>query len=159
MGQDQSEELGRLAQANGRLVAVAESLTGGSLAADVARGPGASSWFRGGIVAYSTDVKRRLLDVPEGPVVSEPAVRAMAEAVARLLDADVAVAVSGVAGPDEQDGQPPGTVWMALSDAGAVTARLERLRGSPEEIVAETRRRAVGWLVAACGAARDGAAD
>jgi nicotinamide-nucleotide amidase len=152
MADDVGAELAELAPRSGRTIAVAESLTGGALSAAVAKAPGSSDWFRGGIVAYARGVKHDLLDVPDGPVVSEAAVRAMAVAVGRLLGADLTVAVSGVAGPGEQDGQPPGTVWLAISDAGVVTTRLDHLRGRPEEIVAETVRRAVAWLAETCRA-------
>jgi PncC family amidohydrolase len=84
--------------------------------------PGASRAFRGAIVAYDGDVKRGLLGVPEGPVVSEAAVVAMAEGACRVLGADVSAAVTGVAGPDPQDGEKPGTVWMATSVDGVVEA-------------------------------------
>lgn len=97
-------------------VAVAESLTGGMLASTLAEACGASSWFRGAVVAYASDVKHQLLDVPAGPVVSAPAAEAMAAGVRRLLDADVAVALTGAGGPDSQDGQPPGTVFFGLSN-------------------------------------------
>ena len=98
---------------SGRTLAVAESLTGGLLASAFARASGSSEWFRGGIVAYSSVVKYDLLDVPRGPVVSEVAAVAMARGAGRLLEADVAVAVTGVGGPDPQDGEPNGTVWVA----------------------------------------------
>ena len=71
-------------------------------------------------------------------MVSEAAAAAMASGACRVLGADVAIAVTGVAGPDEQDGQPPGTVWFALNDGVAATTRLERLPGTPEEIVDAT---------------------
>jgi PncC family amidohydrolase len=77
--------------------------------------PGASHWFRGGIVAYASDVKRSLLDVPEGPVVSEVAAAAMAEGVRSALGADVGLGVTGVAGPEPQDGERPGTVFLAIA--------------------------------------------
>jgi nicotinamide-nucleotide amidase len=109
------ERLGSIFGAANSMVAVAESLTGGELAARFASAPGAGDWFRGGIVAYASDVKYDLLDVPVGPVVSEAAAAAMAAGACRLLGADVSVAVTGVAGPDDQDGEPPGTVWLALA--------------------------------------------
>jgi nicotinamide-nucleotide amidase len=97
-------------------VAVAESLTGGMVASALAEAPGASKWFRGAVVAYASDVKHELLGVPPGPVVSAPAAEAMADGVRRLLAADIAVALTGAGGPDGQDGQPPGTVFIGLSD-------------------------------------------
>ena len=99
--------------AQGLTLATAESLTGGMIGTRLTDVPGASRAFRGAIVAYDGDVKRGLLGVPEGPVVSEAAVVAMAEGACRVLCADVSVAVTGVAGPDPQDGEKPGTVWMA----------------------------------------------
>ena len=101
--------------ARGLTLAVAESLTGGLVAARLVNVPGASAWFRGGVVAYASDVKHSLLDVPEGPVVSETAAAAMASGVRSVLGADVGLGVTGVAGPDSQDGEPPGTVFMAIA--------------------------------------------
>ncbi|MBC8365361.1 MAG: competence/damage-inducible protein A [Actinobacteria bacterium] len=108
--------------AQGLTLATAESLTGGMIGTRLTDIPGASRAFRGSIVAYDGDVKRDLLGVPEGPVVSEAAVVAMAEGACRVLGADVSVAVTGVAGPDPQDGEKPGTVWMATSVDGVVEA-------------------------------------
>lgn len=81
---------------------------------------GASDVFRGAVVSYASEVKFDLLGVPEGPVVSEEAVTAMAEGACRVLGADVSVAVTGVAGPDPQDGVEVGRVWMATSVDGVV---------------------------------------
>lgn len=99
----------------GLTLAVAESLTGGLVAARLVNVPGASGWFRGGVVAYASDVKRSVLEVPEGPVVSAAAARAMAAGVRRVLGADIGLAVTGVAGPDPQDGERPGTVFLAVA--------------------------------------------
>ena len=103
----------------GRSLAVAESLTAGMLASTLVDVPGASRVFRGGVVAYATDLKAALLGVdPEllasrGPV--DPQVAAqMAAGVRERLDADVGVSTTGVAGPDPQDGQVPGTVFVAV---------------------------------------------
>jgi nicotinamide-nucleotide amidase len=102
----------------GLTLAVAESLTGGLVAARLVNVPGASTWFRGGVVAYAGDVKRSLLDVPPGPVVSDAAVRAMATGVRSALGADVGLAVTGVAGPEPQDDQKPGTVFLGIAGPG-----------------------------------------
>jgi nicotinamide-nucleotide amidase len=144
------ERLGDILGGGSLRVAVAESLTGGELSARFASAPGASDWFRGGIVAYASGVKHQLRDVPPGPVVSEPAAAAMAAGACRLLGADVAIAVTGVGGPDEQDGQPPGTVWMALSHDGVSETKLERYSGSPEEIIDATCTTALEWVIAHC---------
>ena len=106
----------------GWTLALAESLTGGLIGARLTAVPGASDVFRGGLVSYAGDVKFNLLDVPEGPVVSEEAVTAMARGAAKLLGADCAIAVTGVAGPDPLDGEDPGTVWMATLVNGEVAA-------------------------------------
>jgi nicotinamide-nucleotide amidase len=129
-----ADAVGAALKRDGRTLAVAESLTGGLLASTFAQASGASQWFRGGIVAYSSTVKYDLLGVPQGPVVSEAAAAAMARGAARLLEADLAVAVTGAGGPDSQDGQPPGTVWAGIWPAQLGGAVLLRLSGSPESI-------------------------
>lgn len=131
-------------------VAVAESLTGGSLAARLAAAPDSSEWFRGGIVAYSSDVKHDLLAVPPGPVVSAPSAVAMATTTRRLLGATIAAAVTGVGGPDPQDDQPPGTVFAALASGDDVRWERWSLDGEPDEIVEATCERALRWILDAC---------
>jgi len=108
--------------AQGLRLATAESLTGGMIGTRLTEVPGSSRAFMGSIVAYDGEVKRSLLGVSEGPVVSEEAVRAMALGACERLGADVSVAVTGVAGPDPQEGQEPGTVWMATCVDGEVQA-------------------------------------
>jgi nicotinamide-nucleotide amidase len=107
-------------KAQGLTLGLAESLTGGMIASRICDVPGASAAFRGALVAYAGDLKFGMLGVPEGPVVSEEAARAMAEGACRLLGTDCSLAVTGVAGPDPQDGHPPGTVWSATSVDGVV---------------------------------------
>jgi len=99
----------------GLTLAVAESVTGGLIASRLVGVAGASHWFRGGVVSYASEVKFDLLNVPVGPVVSSSAAEAMAIGVRDLLKADVGLSVTGVAGPEEQDGQPAGTVFVGLS--------------------------------------------
>lgn len=140
--------LSRLVDDAGVTVAVAESLTGGALSARLAAMEGSGSWYRGGVVAYSREVKHDLLDVPEGPVVSEVCAAAMAKNTARLLGADVTVAVTGVGGPATQDGEPPGTVWMALCHDGKTTTGLHEFDGDPDDIVTATCDVALDWLLA-----------
>jgi nicotinamide-nucleotide amidase len=77
--------------------------------------PGASTWLRGSIVAYSPEVKFSVLGVPDGPVVTEIAAKAMAEGARRVLGADIGLALTGVAGPDPFEGRSPGTVIVALA--------------------------------------------
>jgi nicotinamide-nucleotide amidase len=107
--------------ASGRTLGIAESLTGGLASSRLVNVPGASRWFRGSVVSYASDVKFALLGVPEGPVVSDDAARAMADGARRVLESDVGLSITGVAGPDPQDGQPPGTVFVGLSRAGVPT--------------------------------------
>jgi nicotinamide-nucleotide amidase len=114
---------------------VAESLTGGLIGARIASVPGASETFRGTIGAYATEVKRSVLGVTAESVVSEECARQMAVGAQRVLGADVGVAVTGVAGPAEQDGVAVGTVCfgIALPD-GKVEAVTARLPGDRERV-------------------------
>jgi nicotinamide-nucleotide amidase len=137
-----------LARARGRTVAVAESLTGGMVATALAAAEAASEWFRGSLVAYSSEVKHEVLGVPDGPVVSAVAATAMARGARRLLGADVAVAVTGAGGPAAQDGQEPGTVFLAVYDG--VDARVQRLDldgDDPEAVCAAAARSVLEVLV------------
>ena len=107
-------------------LAVAESVTGGLVTGRLTGIPGASDVLKGGIVSYATSVKQQLLDVPEGPVVSESAAKAMAEGVRHALGADVGLALTGVAGPETQDGEPVGTLWVGLAlPSGTTAARFQ----------------------------------
>jgi nicotinamide-nucleotide amidase len=143
MGQDVADA----ARQRGISLAVAESLTGGLVASALARAEEASTWFRGGVVAYAAEVKRDVLGVRPGPVVSEAAVVDMACNVARLLGADVGVAVSGVGGPERQDGEPPGTVWIGVATSTSTTARLHRFEGDPTAVCEATVTAALAQLV------------
>jgi nicotinamide-nucleotide amidase len=120
--------------AQGKTLAVAESLTGGLVAARLVNVAGASTWFRGGVVTYATDLKHLLLDVPEGPVVSEEAAGAMATGVREVMGADVGLGVTGVAGPDPQEGQRPGTVFLAVAGEGDPVTTMVRLPGDREQV-------------------------
>lgn len=113
----------------GLTLAVAESLTGGLIASRLVGVAGASHWFRGGVVSYASEVKFDLLKVPVGPVVSGDAAEAMAIGVRTLLKADVGLSVTGVAGPEEQDGQPAGTVFVGLSLGESLQHAALRLPG------------------------------
>jgi len=134
--QQRAGQVAELAMARGRTIAVAESLTGGMIASVLAQAEQASEWFRGSLVAYSSEVKHEVLDVPPGPVVSAEAADVMARRVRELLLADISVAVTGAGGPSTQDGHEPGTVFLAVDgrDHHGV-ARLD-LPGGPEEVCA-----------------------
>ena len=116
-----------LLRERGLTLAVAESVTGGLVTARLTAVPGTSDVLKGGVVSYFSEVKYDLLDVPEGPVVSLEAAKAMADGVRKLLEADVGLGVTGVAGPEEQEGQPGGTVfcgWAIGDDVDAVRVQL-----------------------------------
>jgi nicotinamide-nucleotide amidase len=127
----------------GEHAAVAESLTGGQLVACLAKGSDASDWLRGGLVAYQSEVKRAALDVDPGPVVTEKTAARMAASVARLLTADLAIAVTGVGGPGPEEGQPAGTVWLAVQYRARTETRLLHLNGDPKAICDQTCRSAL----------------
>ena len=118
-----------LLRERGLTLSVAESLTGGLIASRLVNVAGASTWFRGGLVSYASQIKFDLLDVPEGPVVSAEAADAMASGVRKLLDADIGLSVTGVAGPEEQDGHVPGTVFVGLDLGDGATNVALRLPG------------------------------
>jgi len=128
-------EVLRLCEAGGLTLGVAESLTGGLIGGRLAGVPGASRVFRGSIATYATDVKRAVLGVTAARVVSEECVAQMAEGARHVLGADVGIAVTGVAGPDEQDGQPVGTVCFGLAVGEHPTEAVStRLPGDRERI-------------------------
>ena len=132
--------LGARARRDGFTVAIAESLTGGMLSSSIAAAEAASEWFRGGVVAYASEVKFEVLGVRPGPVVTEETARQMAHGAARLLRADVAVAVTGVAGPAPEEGHGPGTVWFAAHDSNRSLTRLAEFDGDPATVCLETCR-------------------
>ena len=107
-----------LLRTKGLSLGMAESLTGGMMGSRICDVPGASDVFRGSIVSYASDVKFDLLGVTEGPVVSADAAREMAVGARMVLHSDVGLAVTGVAGPDPQEGNEPGTVFVGI-DLGA----------------------------------------
>lgn len=113
----------------GWTLGLAESLTGGLIASRLVNVAGASQWFRGGLVSYASDVKYELLQVTRGPVVRAAAAEEMARGAQRLLKVDVALAITGVAGPDEQDGFPPGTVFVGLAIGDDVSHTQLRVPG------------------------------
>lgn len=139
----------------GSTLAVAESLTGGLLAAAFTAVPGASTAFRGGLVVYATDLKERLAGVPDdllatyGPV-SEPVAAALASGVRARLGADYGVATTGVAGPAEHDGVAVGTVFIAVATpAGAGGGVRLALHGDRDRIRTATVDAAIEALAAA----------
>jgi len=142
----EEDSIVRLLSETGHTLAVAESLTGGTLSSCFAKRPRASEWFRGAVVAYSSEVKHEVLGVRPGPVVSREAAIDMACGVSQLLGSSIAVAVTGVGGPEAQDGVAPGTVWVALSGSRGPATTCLHLSGSPEEIIEQTCRQTLKLL-------------
>ena len=150
----------RLLTVSGRTLAVAESLTGGLVAAEITAVPGASQAFRGSVTAYATELKHELLGVDatlldqRGAV--DPQVAAqMAAGVRKALGADWGLATTGVAGPEPQDGKPVGTVFVALDgpgggasgSAGGGKVEALRLNGDRAEIRMESVRSVLALLL------------
>lgn len=137
-------------------VAIAESITGGLLVAELIRIPGASSVVLGGIVAYNTAIKHSVLGVDEsllaehGPVHPEVA-RQMAAGVREVLAvdgrrADIGLSTTGVAGPNSQGGHPPGTVFLGLAIGDEASSRRLDLDGDRQAIRASVVRESLLWL-------------
>jgi nicotinamide-nucleotide amidase len=146
-----SQVLDRL-RAGGQTVAVAESLTGGLVAAALTDVPGSSVAFRGGVVAYATELKAELLGVDalmlrRHGAVYPPVAAAMAQGVRARLGATYGVATTGVAGPDSADGQPVGTAHIAVSVADDTVVRTIALAGDRHQIRRLTVEHVLGLLL------------
>ena len=125
-----------LLRAQGWTLALAESVTGGLVSGRLTGVAGASEVYRGAVVSYASEAKFDVLGVEEGPVVTEEAAIAMAEGARKVLGADVGLALTGVAGPSEQDGMRPGTLFAAVAlpdgEPDRVTSVHVRLPGDRE---------------------------
>jgi nicotinamide-nucleotide amidase len=133
----------RLATDRSLTIAVAESLTGGRLAAALTAPPGASAVFRGSVTAYATDLKASVLGVDAALLAEVGAVhpevaRQMARGVRQLCRADIGIATTGVAGPEPRDGHQVGTVYLAVASAGAVESKRLSLQGRRARIQLES---------------------
>lgn len=156
---DSTHAVIELMASRGLTIAVAESLTGGLLVAELIRIPGASRVVRGGVVAYATDLKNALLGVDDdllatrGPVDSDVA-RLMAEGVRQRLGlgteaASWGLSTTGVAGPGPQDGHPAGTVFIGLATEGRMFSHRLHLRGDRDSVRSQTVAAAVQLLLEA----------
>lgn len=137
-----------LLRATGTTVATAESLTGGRLAVAMTDTPGASETFLGGVVTYATELKASVLEVDQQViedkgVVSPECAKAMASGVRALTGATYGLATTGVAGPTEQEGKPPGTVFVGIAGPGLVEAVALELSGKRGQIQERTVREAL----------------
>lgn len=139
-------EIAAACRRTGATVAVAESLSCGAIVSAIGAGKDAGSWLRGGVVAYSVDVKRSLLGVTAEQLVSEECARQLAAGVRRVLGADIAVASTGVGGPGSEEGQPHGTVHLATSWAGGGLTESTWFPGTPEEVLEQTVTAAIALL-------------
>ncbi len=142
-------------------LATAESLTGGLLAAIITSVPGASGCYRGGIVAYATDVKHRLLDVPDevlqahGAVSAETA-EAMAAGARDGLDSTYGLATTGVAGPDLQEGKPVGLVYVAVAGPRGNSSGRHDFAGSRAVVRADAAGAVLSLLLSELGRSTQG---
>lgn len=143
---DAIEVIAKRAGAQSLRVACAESLTSGAIAAALGRGEDASSWFAGGVVAYSSTVKFDVLGVEQGPVITAPCAAQMADGVRTLLAADATVAVTGAGGPGEEEGEPAGTVYIATWVDGRSDVTRHLFDGDPAKVVEQTVQQALEQL-------------
>ena len=133
-----------IAQLQGKTLVTAESLTGGGIGAVLTAVPGASRVYKGGVISYTDDVKREVLGVPAAflktfGAVSAPVAEAMAVGVRDLLHADIAVSVTGLAGPDgDLFGHEVGTVFIGFADASGVSVGEYHFTGNREAVRTQT---------------------
>lgn len=146
---DLARDIARAVSDAGLTCAVAESVTGGHVAAHMAAAPDASEWFKGGVVAYSSEVKFGVLGVTPGPVVTAECAQQMATGVRALLVGDVAVATTGAGGPEPEEGRPAGTVFIAVDSPSGRTVHGYQLDGDPEQVVKRATLQALRDLHAA----------
>ena len=150
--QSLTRRLAELLLAKGQKMATAESCTGGMIAAACTDLAGSSAWFERGFVSYSNEAKTELLGVPaaliaEHGAVSEPVVRAMAEGALRHAHAQIAVAVTGVAGPGGGSaGKPVGSIWFGWATAAGVKTQLCHFDGDRQQVRQATVRHALQGL-------------
>ena len=142
-----------LAALKGRTLVTAESITGGGIGALLTSVPGASAVYKGGIISYCDEVKASALGVdPEllrsVGAVSAPVAESMARGAREVLRADVAVSVTGLAGPDgDSYGNPVGTVFIGYSDGSRTLAREHRFSGTRQQIRESTLRAALTLIL------------
>lgn len=127
-----SREISPILWKAGETLCTAESCTSGQISAAITTVPGSSTYFKGGVICYTNEIKTKLLEVPQemldekGPV-SEEVVRAMLQGALKLMDTTYAVAITGYAGPGGGSEAPVGTIWIAVGDSNEVV--VEKLEG------------------------------
>jgi len=161
MAQPLEEQIGNALRASRLKLAVAESCTGGLLASRITDVPGASDYFLGGFVAYAYEAKVVSLDVSWDTLhthgaVSREAVLEMARGARRILGADLAISVSGIAGPaGGLPHKPVGTTWIGLSTPQGEWARRYRFQGNRRQNKAAAAEAALQMLLDYLNGARD----
>jgi len=144
--------LGRMLVETGQTLAVAESCTGGNIAHFITSNAGSSVYFKGGVVAYSNEIKNKLLGVPmelleSFGAVSREVAEAMAVGAQKSLNADYSVATTGIAGPDGgTDEKPVGTVWIAVAGPSGVISKLYNFKHNRERNIIRTTHTALNML-------------
>ena len=142
-----------IASLQGKTLATAESLTGGGIGAALTAVPGASAVYLGGVISYTNEMKRDVLAVPaqlleQFGAVSAPVAEAMAKGVRALMGADIAISVTGLAGPGgDEFGHPIGTVFIGYADAAAASVRHFCFCGDREAVRRQTMEAALAWIL------------
>jgi nicotinamide-nucleotide amidase len=154
---DAARAVATAAHGRGHTVVAAESVTAGSIATALAAAPDASEWFCGSFVAYRTATKRAVLDVTSDDVITHDCAMQMADAALRLSGADLAVAVTGVGGPDPENGHPPGTVVICTASAKGARVFDHVFDGDPAQVVRLATLHALRHLTGAALDLRRGA--
>lgn len=145
---EEVHRLSEISRERGLRVCVVESLTSGRLAAAVGAGEDASTWFAGGVVAYLTDVKERLLGLTPGTdPCSATCAQQIAEGGLSLFDADVCVSTTGVGGPGPEGGHPAGTVFLGWATRQGTGHRALSLLGDPEQVIDDASDAALRLLL------------
>ncbi len=144
--------IGRLLKESSRTLAVAESCTGGKIAHFLTSNSGSSAYFKGGVVAYSNEIKNKLLDVPSEIIetfgaVSQQVAEAMAKGAQKVLNSDYSVATTGIAGPDGgTEEKPVGTVWIAVAGPSGIISKKYIFRHNRERNIIRTTHTALNML-------------
>jgi len=144
--------IGRMLVETGKTLALAESCTGGSIAHFITSNPGSSAYFKGGLVAYSNEIKNKLLNVPVDLIekygaVSQEVAEAMAVGACTMLNADYSVATTGIAGPDGGTTEKPvGSVWIAVAGPSGVKSKQYNFKHNRERNIIRTTHTALNLL-------------
>jgi competence/damage-inducible protein CinA C-terminal domain len=154
---DNAQSLGKILTQRRLTIAVAESCTGGMIGAAITRVPGSSAYFKGGVIAYSNEIKEKVLGVPKGILetkgaVSAEVVEAMAKGAAKVCAASCSIAVSGIAGPDGgSTNKPVGLVWIGICVKDDVQSFKCNFAGNRERVRKEATKEGLRKMVERLG--------